>query len=60
MEKAFKTWKELKLPELSITLPWYGYELGYWPKNFAEDAKDIVEGYHYKVSERLSKLRERA
>ena len=59
MEKALKTWKELKLPELSITLPWYGYELGYWPKNFAEDAKDIVEGYHYKVGERLSKLRER-
>ena len=47
------------LPELSITLPWYGYELGYWPKNFAEDAKDIVEGNHYKIGERLSKLRER-
>ncbi len=59
MEKALKTWKELKLPELSITLPWYGYELGYWPENFVEDAKDIVEGNHYKIGERLSKLRER-
>jgi hypothetical protein len=59
MEKALKTWKELKLQELSITLPRCGYELGYWPRNFAEDAKDIVEGNHHKVGERLSKLRER-
>jgi UbiD family decarboxylase len=31
MENARKIWEELKLPELTPHVPWYGYELGYWP-----------------------------
>ena len=39
--------------------PWYGYELGYLPEEFAKDAMEIVNGDHYAVGGRLSKLREK-
>ena len=39
--------------------PWYGYELGYLPEEFAKDAMEIVNGDHYEVGKRLSKLREK-
>ena len=60
MENALKIWKELKMPELHLTDPWYGYELGYWPDEFRKDAEDIVNGDHYKIGERLGKLRQKA
>ena len=59
MEKARDTWKELGLPELNLVEPWYGYELGYWPDEFRQDAEDILKGNHYEIGERLSKLREK-
>ncbi len=59
MEAALNKWKELNLPQLSLVEPWYGYELGYWPEEFAKDAMEIVNGNHYDVGERLSKLREK-
>jgi hypothetical protein len=59
MEKARDTWKELGLPELNLVEPWYGYELGYWPDEFRQDAEDILKGKHYEIGERLSKLREK-
>jgi len=59
MEKALKTWNDLKLPELKLTFPWYGYELGYWPDQFKQDADDIVKGEHYKIGERLAKERQK-
>ncbi len=55
MEKAVEIWKELNLPQLDLVAPWYGYELGYWPDEFREDAEDLVKGDHYKIGERLSK-----
>ncbi|MDS0256527.1 UbiD family decarboxylase [Thermoplasmatales archaeon AK] len=59
MENALKIWKELKLPELNLVEPWYGYELGYWPEEFRKDAEDIVKGEHYKIGERLAKKGEK-
>lgn len=57
MEKALSLWKELGLPKLTLHEPWYGYTLGYWPKDFESDADLIVKGEHYKVGERLAKKR---
>ena len=39
MEHARDVWTELGLPKLSPKSPWFGYELGYWPKEWAEAAK---------------------
>ena len=55
MEKATKIWTELGLPELHLRQPWYGYELGYWPSDYAKDAELILKGDHYKIGERLEK-----
>jgi len=57
MEKALDIWKELKLPELNLIEPWYGYPLGYWPKECADDAELVLRGEHYKVGDRLAKQR---
>lgn len=46
MENALKIWEELKLPELTLKEPWYGHELGYWPREFREDAEQIIKGEH--------------
>jgi len=55
MERALQIWKELNLPELNLVEPWYGYSLGYWPKEFEEDAELILKGEHYKIGEKLEK-----
>lgn len=59
MEKALDIWKELKLPELNLIEPWYGYPLGYWPKECADDAELVLKGEHYKVGDRLAKQRKK-
>jgi 4-hydroxy-3-polyprenylbenzoate decarboxylase len=59
MERALEIWKELNLPKLNLVSPWYGYELGYWPEEFKEDAENVVKGEHYKVGERLAKGRKK-
>jgi UbiD family decarboxylase len=60
MEKALQIWQEERLPELNLKQPWYGYELGYWPEQFREDADLVVKGEHYKIGERLAKGRVKA
>ncbi len=59
MEKAKETWERLGLPKLDLVAPWYGYELGYWPDQFRDDAEKIVQGKHYEIGERLAKEREK-
>ncbi|MEM4281380.1 MAG: UbiD family decarboxylase [Candidatus Caldarchaeum sp.] len=59
MERAIELWKSLGLPELNLKKPWYGYQLGYWPKEFEKDAELVLKGEHYKVGERLEKGRVR-
>ncbi|MGI0090783.1 MAG: UbiD family decarboxylase [Nitrososphaerales archaeon] len=60
MERALRIWKESGLPELSLKQPWYGYSLGFWPKQNEEDAELILKGEHYKVNERLAKDKKKA
>lgn len=55
MENARKMWEEEGLPPLTPRKPWYGYELGYWPKNYAEAAKLILEGKVYELGEKTLK-----
>jgi UbiD family decarboxylase len=44
MEAAKALWEELGLPRLQPKTPWYGYELGYWPQELAEEADRAMRG----------------
>jgi len=57
MEKAMRIWKEEGLPTLSMVRPWYGYSLGFWTKEFEEEAELAIRGEHYKTGEKLAKQR---
>lgn len=57
MEEALRIWQKEGLPPLKLRQPWYGYELGYWPKEAAEDAERAVKGEYYQTSEIRAKNR---
>ncbi|NIO70515.1 MAG: hypothetical protein GTN71_16180, partial [Anaerolineae bacterium] len=57
MERAREIWEELRLPPLKPKMPWYGYSLGNWPKELAEEAELAIRGQHYLTGEKV--VRER-
>lgn len=57
MEGAKKIWEELGLPALKPKVPWFGYSLGYWTKEDAEEAALALKGEHYQTGEKLVKQR---
>jgi len=59
MKRALEIWRELGLPEPRLRRPWHGYNLGYWPREYEEDAELILRGEHYKIGEKLEKKRVR-
>jgi UbiD family decarboxylase len=44
MQRAQEIWQELGLPELSLTNPWHGYELGEWSDDARRAAAEAVLG----------------
>ena len=57
MERAREIWEEEGLPELKPKEPWYGYSLGYWTKEYEEEAELALRGEHYQTGEKLSRQR---
>ena len=57
MEGAKRIWEKEGLPALTLKDPWYGFELGHWPKQFSEDAERAVRGEYYKTSEMRARNR---
>ncbi len=55
MEHAIDLWKEMGLPELELGSPWFGYSLGFWPDELAQEAKLAVSGDFYQTGEKLRK-----
>jgi hypothetical protein len=53
MEVALDIWKELELPSLDLRNPWYGYSLGRWTHESAEEAKLAIAGEFYATGEKL-------
>ena len=49
MENAIKIWQELQLPALNLKSPWWGYSLGQWTEEEAQEADLAVEGRHYET-----------
>ena len=54
MEHALKIWRDHKLPEPELLMPWYGYTLGYWTD---EDQKlaDLIADGDYKAVGRFTR-----
>ncbi|MBI2955397.1 MAG: UbiD family decarboxylase [Chloroflexi bacterium] len=57
MERGLELWEKEGLPKLNLRHPWHGYELGYWPQEFAEDAERAVRGQYYETGERRHQKR---
>ena len=57
MEGARKIWEELKLPELTPRVPWFGYELGYWPDDWDEATKLTLQGRYLETGEKMKSVR---
>lgn len=55
MENARKIWEELGLPPLKPKTVWYGYSLGFWPKENEEMSRMAVRGDYFAVGERVAK-----
>ena len=52
MEEAVGLWRSLGLPELTLKNPWYGYSLGYWSEEEAQEAQLAVEGRYFETGEK--------
>ena len=49
--------EELKLPDLTPKVPWFGYELGYWPDSWDKATKLTLEGRYLETGETLKSQR---
>ncbi len=59
MERAIEIWKEEGFPALKLKEPWYGYNLGFWPEEYEEQAQLALEGAHYKTGDVLAGRRKK-
>ena len=61
MDNAKKIWeeelKDMGLPKLTPRLPWHGYQLGYWPDNWARVSKRAVEGKYLETGQEYKLIR---
>ena len=57
MERAKQIWEEENLPQLTPKVPWYGYPLGYWTDELAEEAELALKGEHYRTGEKFANNR---
>lgn len=53
MQDAISIWRELALPELHLHLPWYGYDLGWWPDAEREAGRLAIQGRYYETGEKM-------
>jgi len=59
MENAREIWEELGLPPLTPRMPWYGYSLGDWSEELADEAELAVKGEYFKTGEKVAGQRKR-
>lgn len=51
MERSIDLWKQLGLPNLQLSEPWFGYSMGYWTDEEAQEAELAVQGRYYDTGE---------
>ena len=59
MEHALALWKKFGLPELNLRKPWFGYNLGNWSKDEAEEAALAARGDYFVTGEKQKNQRKR-
>ena len=57
MEKAVELWRELKLPQLSLRQPWWGYPYGFWTDEEEMMSNMAVQSNWEEVGEILARQR---
>lgn len=57
MERALELWAQAGLPEPTLKTPWFGYPLGWWTDEDAEEADLAVRGEHYVTGEKARRQR---
>ncbi len=57
MERAKQIWEEEGLPALTPKVPWFGYSLGFWEKEHAEEAELALKGEYYQTGEKFAARR---
>ncbi|MFC2013676.1 UbiD family decarboxylase [Chloroflexota bacterium] len=57
MERAVQLWEHEGLPKLTLRKPWWGYNLGYWSKEYEEQAMLATKGKYYETGEVLAQRR---
>ncbi len=57
MEEAQQLWNRLGLQTLKPESPWYGYDLGHWPKWLAEQAALATRGEYFATGEKIARQR---
>jgi 4-hydroxy-3-polyprenylbenzoate decarboxylase len=57
MDEALRIWQEEGLPQLKLTQPWWGINLGAWSEEEEELARAAVEGNYYKAGELYAQKR---
>lgn len=57
MDDARKIWEELGMPPLKTRYPYHGYELGYWPEEWAKEAEMAVQGLYLETGDKLAQRR---
>jgi len=45
------------LPKLTPKAPWYGYELGFWPKEWDEATRLTTQGRYLETGEKMKSQR---
>jgi UbiD family decarboxylase len=58
MEHAKERWEQLGLGELNVAAPWFGYNLGAWTDEMAEEADLAVQGRYFETGERNAATRQ--
>ena len=59
MEQAASLWEQLGLGPLQLNEPWFGYPLGAWDDEVAEEAARAVEGRHWETGDAAEATRQK-
>src|SRR5258705_5668918 len=59
MERAIDIWQGLQLPALNLKTPWWGYSLGHWTDEEAQEADLAVQARHFETGEKRKLTRRR-
>jgi len=60
MERAIQIWKEEGLPELNqLKAPWFGYSMGCWTEEDAQEADLAVQSRYFETGKKLATKREK-